>query len=84
MKEQRKEQGASAPWIRAPAYEGILPRAIRPGSMRRGPVFLAAGGKQNRRHKYGDDDWNHKERGSNVHGAGSLLFQINKFVDGGR
>jgi hypothetical protein len=37
-------------------------------------VFLAAGGEEDRRDKNNDDDWNHKEWRSDVHGAGSLLF----------
>jgi hypothetical protein len=37
-------------------------------------VFLAAGGEEDRCDKNGDDDWDDKKRGSNVHDAGSLLL----------
>jgi hypothetical protein len=39
-----------------------------------GSVFLAAGSEENRCDKDGDDDGDDKKRGSNVHGAGSLLL----------
>ena len=55
-----------------------IERRVAARSVCRGAVFLTAGGEQNRHHKNGDDDWNHKERGSDVHGAGSLLFQSSK------
>ncbi len=38
-----------------------------------GSVFLAARGEEDRCNKNGDDDGDHKEWRSNVHGAGSLL-----------
>ena len=48
---------------------------MTPGSVRRGSVFLGAGGKQKRRHKDDDNDGNDEERGSNVHGAGSYPLE---------
>jgi hypothetical protein len=46
----------------------------QPESVRRVPVFLAAGCEQNRRHKHGNNHGDNEEWGSYVHRAGSLLF----------
>jgi hypothetical protein len=47
--------------------------AALPTQSVRGPVFLAAGGEQNRCNKNHDDDGDDEKRRSNVHDAGSLL-----------
>jgi hypothetical protein len=45
----------------------------RPNSVVRGLVFLAAGRKQNRRHKHREDDEHNEKRGRNVHRARLLV-----------
>jgi hypothetical protein len=39
-------------------------------------VFLAAGGKQNRRSENGHNQWHHKERGRDVHSLGLPLTRL--------
>src|ERR1700722_2098797 len=79
---KRREPGLQPPEIRANLYLGdsaperlASPHALAqcPCSMRRS-VFFAARGEQDRCDKDHDDDGDDKKRGSNVHGADSLLL----------
>jgi hypothetical protein len=49
-------------------------RELKLGSVRRVAVLFAAGGKQNRHNKDGNNHGDDEEWGSNVHRAGSLLL----------
>ena len=72
LSEQSESNACPERGRRGPAVAfTALPLLHNTSSMRRVPIFLAAGRKQDRRHENNNNDWNHKKRRSNIHRARS-------------